>query len=62
MALLEVDCRRCAARVVVDDAEPLPSHFPFCSDRCRLLDLGRWFDEDYRVVREVQDKDLDTTD
>ncbi len=22
---------------------------PFCSDRCRLVDLGRWFHEDYRV-------------
>jgi len=20
---------------------------PFCSDRCRLLDLGRWLDESY---------------
>ena len=23
--------------------------FPFCSDRCRLIDLGRWLGEDYRV-------------
>jgi endogenous inhibitor of DNA gyrase (YacG/DUF329 family) len=23
--------------------------FPFCSDRCRLLDLGRWLSEEYRV-------------
>jgi endogenous inhibitor of DNA gyrase (YacG/DUF329 family) len=23
--------------------------FPFCSDRCRLLDLGRWLDGAYRV-------------
>jgi endogenous inhibitor of DNA gyrase (YacG/DUF329 family) len=23
--------------------------FPFCSDRCRLIDLGRWADEEYRV-------------
>lgn len=21
--------------------------FPFCSDRCRLLDLGAWLDEKY---------------
>jgi uncharacterized protein len=20
---------------------------PFCSDRCRLIDLGRWLSEDY---------------
>lgn len=23
--------------------------FPFCSDRCRLLDLGKWLGEEYRV-------------
>jgi len=28
-------------------------HFPFCSDRCRLVDLGRWLREDYRVPRQL---------
>jgi len=23
--------------------------FPFCSERCKLLDLGKWLGEDYRV-------------
>lgn len=23
--------------------------FPFCSTRCKRVDLGRWFDEDYTV-------------
>lgn len=23
--------------------------FPFCSPRCRLVDLGQWAAEDYRV-------------
>lgn len=22
---------------------------PFCSERCRLIDLGRWASEEYRV-------------
>jgi len=22
---------------------------PFCSERCRLIDLGRWLDEGYSV-------------
>ncbi len=26
--------------------------FPFCSDRCRLLDLGKWLGGDYRVPGE----------
>ena len=24
--------------------------WPFCSERCRLLDLGRWMGEEYRVA------------
>jgi endogenous inhibitor of DNA gyrase (YacG/DUF329 family) len=23
---------------------------PFCSERCRLIDLGQWLEEDYRVA------------
>lgn len=25
--------------------------FPFCSDRCRMVDLGHWLKEDYRISR-----------
>ncbi|MBK9517367.1 MAG: DNA gyrase inhibitor YacG [Anaeromyxobacter sp.] len=24
--------------------------FPFCSPRCRLLDLGKWIEGDYRIA------------
>jgi len=24
-------------------------HRPFCSERCRTIDLGRWLSEDYRI-------------
>jgi len=23
--------------------------FPFCSDRCKLIDLGRWLDGKYQI-------------
>jgi endogenous inhibitor of DNA gyrase (YacG/DUF329 family) len=26
-----------------------PAYRPFCSERCRMADLGRWLSEDYRV-------------
>ena len=29
--------------------------FPFCSERCQLVDLGRWINEDYRVPAEEPD-------
>ena len=30
---------------------------PFCSERCRLIDLGRWLDEEQRVPYERSDED-----
>jgi len=28
--------------------------FPFCSRRCRLIDLGRWLGEDYRISSQTE--------
>lgn len=28
--------------------------FPFCGERCRLLDLGKWLNEDYKVSRPLK--------
>jgi len=33
--------------------------FPFCSERCRLLDLGKWADEQYVISEPVVDEDAD---
>lgn len=55
MAELRVACRRCGREMVVDDQVPLPPDFPFCSDRCRLIDLGAWFEESYRVAGGADD-------
>lgn len=33
-----------------------PSFFPFCSERCKLIDLGRWLDGKYQIP--VEDEDL----
>jgi endogenous inhibitor of DNA gyrase (YacG/DUF329 family) len=24
--------------------------YPFCSDRCKLVDLGKWLGEEYRIA------------
>jgi endogenous inhibitor of DNA gyrase (YacG/DUF329 family) len=31
---------------------------PFCSPRCKLIDLGKWFNEEYRISRELQPEEL----
>lgn len=30
--------------------------FPFCSPRCRTLDLGRWLGEEYRIPVKHQEE------
>jgi len=32
------------------------AEFPFCSERCRLLDLGNWASEKYRISAPVIDE------
>ena len=29
--------------------DELPKWFPFCSDRCKLIDIGRWADGKYQI-------------
>lgn len=41
----------------VENRSTNPS-YPFCSQRCRLLDLGNWLGEGYRIPdRFVEDED-----
>jgi endogenous inhibitor of DNA gyrase (YacG/DUF329 family) len=30
---------------------------PFCSERCKLIDLGRWLDEKHGLPLEPEDKE-----
>jgi uncharacterized protein len=46
-----VRCPTCRAPVVWQDNP----HRPFCGLTCRLIDLGLWLDERYRVEAEPPD-------
>lgn len=37
-------CPICKKPVAIGDPE-----MPFCSERCRLIDLGMWSSEEYRI-------------
>ena len=39
-------CPICKRAFEIASLDELPS-FPFCSERCRLIDLGRWIDGAY---------------
>ncbi len=34
---------------------PLPKNFPFCSERCKALDLGKWLNEEYVISTPLPD-------
>ncbi len=39
--------------------EPPGAFLPFCSERCRLADLGKWLDGGYRISSPASEEDLD---
>jgi endogenous inhibitor of DNA gyrase (YacG/DUF329 family) len=39
-----------------------PKWRPFCSERCKMADLGRWLKGDYRVPSPASDADLPDDD
>jgi uncharacterized protein len=41
-------CPTCGKSFEVARLDDLPS-FPFCSDRCKLVDLGRWIDGAFAI-------------
>ena len=46
--MIRAKCPICGKSREIASIDDLPS-FPFCSDRCRLIDLGRWIDGDYAI-------------
>jgi endogenous inhibitor of DNA gyrase (YacG/DUF329 family) len=48
-----VDCPACGRKTPFD---PSNRWRPFCSQRCKSLDLGAWAAERYRIAEEVKGK------
>ncbi len=49
-------CPTCHRAVEYTALEEIP-YRPFCSARCKLVDLGRWLNEEYRISEEAPDQD-----
>ncbi|MGB6686887.1 MAG: DNA gyrase inhibitor YacG [Terracidiphilus sp.] len=41
-----------------DLVQPGDEDFPFCSDRCRLIDLGKWATGAYKISSPVLDPEV----
>jgi uncharacterized protein len=46
-------CPTCRTLVTAQD-----EHFPFCSDRCRVIDLGKWASGAYRISSPILDPEV----
>ena len=53
--MIRVQCPICQRLMEGVGPEQWPE-CPFCSPRCRLIDLGRWLGEDYRVAAPDDDE------
>lgn len=50
----QVKCPQCGRLTFFSPENP---YRPFCSERCRLLDLGQWASESYKVPTEDSSSD-----
>ena len=48
---VHVKCPTCKQNVALGSED-----FPFCSERCRLIDLGNWSSEKYKISEPVFDE------
>ena len=51
---LSLRCPTCRKIVLASDPE-----FPFCSQRCRLIDLGKWASGGYVISSPLNDPEID---
>lgn len=49
MSLEEAYRTRCPSCDMLVDAVESHAFLPFCSERCRLIDLGRWLNEEHAL-------------
>ena len=47
---MKLKCPTCKKQVTAKDPE-----FPFCGERCRLIDLGKWASGAYVISSPVED-------
>lgn len=47
-----MECPTCGRRVDYQSRTEVPFR-PFCSRRCKLIDLHKWLNEEYRVSEEL---------
>jgi endogenous inhibitor of DNA gyrase (YacG/DUF329 family) len=50
--IIFVNCPQCNQSIEYN------AYRPFCSERCRMIDLGQWANEGYKIPVEINLEDL----
>ena len=48
---------RCPTCDMLVESDPANKFLPFCGQRCRLIDLGRWLNEEHRLTCENEEEE-----
>ena len=56
--MTKVRCPICEKTMDAQGPKEWPD-WPFCSRRCKMVDLGRWLGENYRIPIPIQEEDLE---
>lgn len=55
MSDIIVNCPQCETEVIWNEQS---LYRPFCSERCKLIDLGEWADENRRIAGSLDESSL----
>tara|TARA_B100001057_G_C22659669_1_gene875471 strand:+ start:360 stop:524 length:165 start_codon:yes stop_codon:yes gene_type:complete len=50
-----INCPNCEKKVSIDSSN---KYRPFCSNKCKLIDLGEWANEGKKISRPIQSEDF----
>ena len=53
-----IECPTCKRQIQYQVLTEVPFR-PFCSERCKLIDLSKWFNEEFKVSEEPSEADID---
>ncbi|MFQ5965057.1 MAG: DNA gyrase inhibitor YacG [Candidatus Scalinduaceae bacterium] len=56
--MTKIECRHCKKEFFYNSIKDIPT-FPFCSERCKLIDLGLWFNEEQRIEEPIKNNKIE---
>jgi endogenous inhibitor of DNA gyrase (YacG/DUF329 family) len=57
-----LQCPKCRKTMAEPADGSLSKYYPFCCERCKLVDLGAWLDSEYVIKSAPPSEDPDAND